>query len=152
YSSVKPAFGYHPEQQLPTEQECNELFKWLKEHRYQMAAIGEVGLPYYRRLEGKVSNRDFGAYLDLLETFIQLAKGWELPIVLHAVYDDAPSVCDLLEKHSITKAHFHWFKGDDRTITRMIENGYYVSVTPDVVYEEEIQRLVKRYPINKLMI
>jgi TatD DNase family protein len=34
----------------------------------------------------------------------------------------------------------------------MIENGYYVSVTPDVVYEEEIQCLVKRYPINKLMI
>lgn len=71
---------------------------------------------------------------------------------MHAVYDDAPMACDLLEKHSIEKVHFHWFKGDGKTIERMIANGYFISVTPDVVYEQEIQQIVNAYPLERIMI
>ena len=38
------------------------------------------------------------------------------------------------------------------TVERMIRNGYYVSVTPDSVYEQEIQMLIKQYPIERLMV
>jgi TatD DNase family protein len=34
----------------------------------------------------------------------------------------------------------------------MINNGYHVSVTPDVCYEKEIQDLVSQYPIELLMV
>jgi TatD DNase family protein len=34
----------------------------------------------------------------------------------------------------------------------MVHNGYYISVTPDVVYKEKIQRLVQSYPLEKMMI
>ncbi|MFD1347649.1 TatD family hydrolase [Oceanobacillus caeni] len=117
-----------------------------------MIAIGEVGLPYYLSKEGKVSEKEFQLYAELLEVFVKLAKEWDKPMVIHAVYDDAPIVCDLLEKYSVTKAHFHWFKGDEATIARMIENGYYISVTPEVVYKEKIQRLVQIYPIDQMMV
>lgn len=152
FSKVKPAFGFHPEQPLPTVEELNELLGWMEKHREEMIAIGEVGLPYYLRLEQRVSNQDFGQYMKLLESFIIKAKIWAKPIVLHAVYDDAPFVCDLLEKHSVRKAHFHWFKGDENTVERMAGNGYFISITPDVVYEEEIQQLVQRYPLEQMMI
>jgi TatD DNase family protein len=152
HQKVKPAFGFHPEQPLPTEEQQNKLLSWMNMHRSEMIAIGEVGLPYYLRLEQKVSRKQYDQYIDLLETFIQLAKKWEKPIVLHAVYDDAAIVCDLLEKYSVTEAHFHWFKGDAGTIMRMIENGYHISITPDVVYEEEIQQLVQTYPLEQMMI
>lgn len=49
------------------------------------------------------------------------------------------------------RAHFHWFKGADETIERMIGRGHYVSITPDVLYEEEIRRLVSLYPLELLM-
>lgn len=81
-----------------------------------------------------------------------LAKKWEKPIVLHAVYDDAPIVCDLLEKHDITKAHFHWFKGGQKTVKRMISNGYFISVTPEILYKEKIQQLAKSYPLEQIMV
>lgn len=68
------------------------------------------------------------------------------------MYDDAPLVCHLLEKHSVKKAHFHWFKGDSKTITRMIHNGYFISVTPDILYEQEIQQLVELYPLEAIMV
>ncbi|WML44238.1 TatD family hydrolase [Neobacillus sp. PS3-40] len=152
FQKVKPAFGFHPEQPIPTEEQQSELLNWMNEHRPEMIAIGEVGLPYYLRLEQKVSRKQYAQYIDLLETFIQLAKKWEKPIVLHAVYDDAPIVCDLLEKYSVTKAHFHWFKGDQKTIKWMIANGYHISITPDVVYEQEIQQLVQNYPVEQMMI
>jgi TatD DNase family protein len=152
YGKVKPAFGFHPEQPLPDENEMEKLVDWMNGHKKEMVAVGEVGLPYYLRSEQKVSPYDFGKYIELLEQFIKLAKKWEKPIVLHAVYDDAPIACDLLEKHSIEKAHFHWFKGDRKTIERIIANGYFISVTPDVVYEHEIQELVSIYPIEQIMI
>jgi TatD DNase family protein len=152
YQQVKPAFGFHPEQSLPTENELRLLIEWMEQNRHEMIAVGEVGLPYYLRKEQKGPSLQFDKYIELLVTFIKLAKKWDKPIVLHAVYEDAPIVCDLLEKHSVTKAHFHWFKGDEKTITRMIRDGYCISVTPEIVYKEKIQKLVQSYPLGQIMI
>lgn len=154
YQKIKPLYGFHPEQSLPTEDEFDTLIKWIVQHQAEMIAIGEVGLPYYLREDQKVSRSrsQYGKYIDYLETFLKIARKWNKPIALHAVYDDAPIVCDLLEKHSVTKAHFHWFKGDEKTISRMIEAGYFISVTPEIVYKEKIQKLVQTYPLTKMMI
>lgn len=146
---VKVAFGFHPEQALPKEQELAELFQWMEKHRDEMVAIGEVGLPYYLRKEQSIHNEP---YVEVLEQFIRLAKKWEKPLILHAIYEDAPLVCDLLETYSIPRAHFHWFKGDALTIERLIQNGYYISVTPDCLYEKEIQQIIRQYPLKQMMV
>lgn len=148
---VHPAFGFHPEQPLPSDQELERLFQWIECNQDKMIAVGEVGLPYYLREENTSSTFTYGGYVELLEQFILLAKKLGKPIVLHAVYDDAPAVCELLEKHNIKKAHFHWFKGDGLTIGRMIANGYHVSFTPDILYEEETRDVVKRFPPRLMM-
>lgn len=150
YSGIYPAFGYHPEQSLPDETELAAFFDWIAEHEKEMVAIGEVGLPYYMRRDNKQIKLE--KYIELLEQFILLAKRYDKPIILHAVYEDTSIVCDLLEKHSVRKAHFHWFKGDEKTVERMLENGYYISFTPDIVYEKEIQALAARYPLEQIMV
>ncbi|QED46908.1 TatD family hydrolase [Cytobacillus dafuensis] len=149
YQQVYPAYGYHPEQQLPHEKELVELINWMDRHQDEMIAVGEVGLPYYLRQEQDLER---APYLELLEEMTVKSKIWQKPLVLHAVYEDAKMVCDLLEKHSISKAHFHWFKGDEHTIDRMIQNGYFISITPDVLYENEIKELVKKYPLEQIMV
>ena len=83
---------------------------------------------------------------------IALSVELDKPIVLHAVYEDAEIVCDLLEQYGVKNAHFHWFKGDERIVRRMMNNGYFISITPDVLYEEEIQQLVLQYPLEQIMI
>lgn len=147
--SIFPAFGFHPEQNIPPIEELNNLFNWIRENKNHMVAIGEVGLPYYKNQEQAL---DYTPYIDLLESFIKLANELNKPIILHAVYQDAEIACHLLEKYSVKKAHFHWFKGNKKTIERMMKNGYYVSITSDVLYESEIIDLVKDYPLNLLMI
>ncbi len=149
YPQVKAAFGFHPEQALPNPEQEDALFTWIRLHADEMVAIGEVGLPYYLKQENTV---DYIPYISLLERFIVLAKELEKPIVLHAVYEDASIACDLLEKHGVTNAHFHWFKGDDEVIQRMIHNGYFISITPDCTYEMEIQQLIKKVPIERMMV
>ncbi|MDP1512871.1 TatD family hydrolase [Paenibacillus sp. CMAA1739] len=150
---VRPAFGFHPEQALPPQTELDLLFDWMDEHVQQMVAVGEVGLPYYNRLEATRSGDafDLAPYIALLERFVQFASKHNKPIVLHAVYEDADIACDLLERHDVTQAHFHWFKGSVATTERMARNGYYVSFTPDLLYEEEIGSLARQYPSNQVM-
>lgn len=147
---VKPAFGFHPEQALPPDRDISDLLTFIKSHQEKMVAVGEVGLPYY--LKQKNMTLQIEPYIEILEIMIKQAAILNKPIVLHAVYEDARRVCDLLEKHSIKQAHFHWFKGDYNTIERMAESGYYISVTPDVLYEKEIRDLVATYPLSQLMV
>ncbi|WP_087972205.1 TatD family hydrolase [Oceanobacillus rekensis] len=147
---IRPTFGFHPEQPLPTDSEVAQLLQFIQDNQHYMIAIGEVGLPYY--LRESHPEMQIEPYIELLEIFVQQTVKLNKPIILHAVYDDAPIVCDLLEKYTVTKAHFHWFKGDQRTIERMKQNNYYISVTPDVLYEQEIQALVKSYPIEQMMV
>ena len=75
-----------------------------------------------------------------------------MPIILHAVYEDADIVCDLLEKYKVSRAHFHWFKGSDETMKRMMKNGYYISITPDVLHKEKIRKIVSYYPLEYMMV
>ncbi|MHA6260237.1 TatD family hydrolase [Sporosarcina sp. CAU 1771] len=150
HAGIRTAFGYHPEQAPPSDVELEKLFSFMELNKNQMVAIGEVGLPYYLRQEEP--RLPLEPYYEMLEAFIHRAKNWDKPINLHAVYEDADIVCDLLEKHSVDKAHFHWFKGFPSTFGRMIRNDYYVSVTPDCIYEPEIQHLIESYPINRLMV
>lgn len=150
-SRIQPAFGFHPEQEIPSTQEVDSLLTWMENHVQEMVAVGEVGLPYYTKLE-RNGELDYTRYIQLLERFIQFAARYDKPIVLHAVYEDATIACDLLEKHGVKHAHFHWFKGDQSVVERMMTNSYYISITPDVLYEEEIQQLVMTYPLELMMI
>ncbi|WP_149096066.1 TatD family hydrolase [Paenibacillus terrae] len=150
---VRPAFGFHPEQPLPSQAELDLLFDWMDKHVEHMVAVGEVGLPYYNRLEAleRGVSFDLAPYIELLERFVRFAGKHNKPIVLHAVYEDADIACDLLERHGVTQAHFHWFKGSAATTERMARNGYYVSLTPDLLYEDEIRNLATQYPSGQVM-
>lgn len=150
---VKPAFGFHPEQPIPPVEEIQSLFAFMEDHLDEMIAVGEVGLPYYSRLEAVSEGKEWNnhPYEALLEQFIVFAKKHDKPIILHAVYEDADMACDLLEKHEITSAHFHWFKGSPETIQRLAKAGYYISFTPDIIYESEIRQLARQYPITQVM-
>src|SRR5690606_34414507 len=132
------------------------LVGWIRERAAagEAFSIGEIGLPYYTELEAKENARSFDLqpYIAFLERMLILAKELERPVALHAVYEHADIVCELLEKYEISKAHCHWFKGSPGTLERMKRAGYFISITPDVIYEEEIQIIVKHYPMEQLMV
>ncbi|MFP3670320.1 TatD family hydrolase, partial [Priestia sp. SIMBA_032] len=92
---------FHPEQQIHKE-ECEQIYQLIEQNAEEIVAIGEVGLPYYLRKEDERIAAD--PYIAVLKKFIELASKYNLPIVLHAVYEDADIVCDLLEKYKVSRA------------------------------------------------
>ncbi|MFD3449971.1 TatD family hydrolase [Microbacteriaceae bacterium 4G12] len=149
HSFIHPALGYHPEQEVDFKQ-CEDIYQLIEKEAHRIVAIGEVGLPYYLRQENP--NLLLAPYIEILERFVYLAKKYDLPIILHAIYDDANIVCDLLESYQVRRAHFHWFKGSIGTMERMIRNGYYISITPDIVDKEKIRDIAAFYPLSNLMV
>ncbi|PEJ09644.1 TatD family hydrolase [Bacillus wiedmannii] len=149
YPFVHPAIGFHPEQPIHKE-ECEQIYKLIEEHVEDIVAIGEVGLPYYLRKEDE--HIAVNSYISVLQRFVELASKYDLPIILHAVYEDADIVCDLLEQYKVSRAHFHWFKGSETTMKRMMKNGYYISITPDVLHKEKIRKIVSYYPLEYMMV
>jgi TatD DNase family protein len=147
---IKPAYGYHPEQPLPSNEEILDILSFLKENKDSMAAVGEVGVPYY--LKQELPELDPAPYHEILQMFVQEAKALDKPIILHAVYEDADKAISLLERFSIHHAHFHWFKGSSKTLQKMKDNGYYISLTPDLLYEKEIMTIAEDYPLELLLV
>ncbi|QIW15918.1 deoxyribonuclease [Pasteurellaceae bacterium RH1A] len=149
-SKLHIAAGFHPEQALPSPSEIQALFDWIDENHHRLSAIGEVGLPYYLKKENP--SLDYQPYLELLERFIITAKRWDLPLNLHIVYEDTELALALLEKHQISKAHFHWFKASPALINKLLDTAYMVSVTPDILWNAKTQAVVKAFPLKRLMI
>ncbi|MBB6675503.1 TatD family hydrolase [Cohnella nanjingensis] len=152
---VMPAYGHHPEQSALNEAALDALCAWIRARDAvgEPFAIGEVGLPYYTRTEAEERGEAFdeAPYVRQLDRFAALAAELDRPIALHAVYEDADKALDILARRGVRRAHFHWFKGSPATVARLIAEGYYVSVTPDVAYEQEIRTLASVVPLDRLM-
>lgn len=150
FSTVHIAAGFHPEQPLLSDDEWHVFKQWIINHRQQLTAIGEIGLPHYLNREGKI--QDMASYELVLERFIKLAAELELPVVLHAVYDDALTVLTLLEQYRVKRTHFHWFKASDEVLQHVIDGDYMMSVTPDVIWNAKTRQVITQVPLEQLMI
>ena len=144
------AVGFHPEQPLLNLEEQEELFQWIDEHHSSISAIGEVGLPHYSKRENL--NLDYALYIELLERFILIAKKWDLPLNLHIVHNDVDIALELLEKHNIQRAHFHWFKTDEKSFQKFLSTPYFASLTPDILWNPKTQYVAQHLSLNRLMI
>jgi TatD DNase family protein len=167
------AVGYHPEQPLPAEKEIVELESLMKWERKNISAIGEVGLPHYSLVEGnfnptslsfstpnpfsystnvRESSSTLERYTELLQHFCYLANQQDLPLLLHAVHDKATIALDHLVARQVGRAHFHWLKAKNEVVERIIQEGYHISVTPEVCYRERDQHLLQQIPIEYLLL
>ncbi|AVM59299.1 TatD family deoxyribonuclease [Haemophilus haemolyticus] len=142
--------GFHPEQPLLNLEEQEELFQWIDEHHSLISAIGEVGLPHYSKRENL--NLDYAPYIELLERFILIAKKWDLPLNLHIVHNDVDTALELLQKNNIQRAHFHWFKTDEKSFQKFLSTPYFASLTPDILWNPKTQYVAQHLSLNRLMI
>lgn len=68
------------------------------------------------------------------------------------MYDDTDIALNLLAKHGIHKAHFHWFKASDAMFEKLLDTPYFVSLTPDILHNPKTQKVAQRFPLERLLI
>lgn len=153
YPKMHVCLGIHPE--FPEYyHEFDQVKRQIIENKENIIAIGEIGLPYYKLMDMKDSDKKELKIkgLHLLSRFLDLAETLHLPVILHAIEETAQAALDELEKRKIEKALFHWFEGPIDVMTSIIEKGYYISISPEVIYNADYAEFVKQVPLKNIVL
>jgi len=150
--AIYPCAGFHPDRPELGDADLEKVEEQVHAHQSRLVAIGEVGLPWYS-LEGAADpatlmTRGRAA----LDRMLTLAARYDLAVVLHAPHGAAVGALEALERHGIERAVFHWHKAPAEVTRAIVDAGYLVSVTPEVVYRERDRDLVERVPLESLLV
>jgi len=142
YSTLKACLGLHPEYTWSTSDHQVELESdFIKENSSSLVAISEIGLDYkYPEHERQIH---------ALKRFLALAEELDLPVVLHS-RRAAGAILNVLKSFSV-RADLHAFSGNMEEARKAVDQGYYLSIGPNVIYNTYRQELVKIIPVERLL-
>jgi TatD DNase family protein len=142
---IFPAAGLYPTLLEPDQAEA--LNRFIREHRPELVAIGEVGLDYWMVKEEK----DRELQREIFKRFIGLAAEVDLPLNVHSRSAGRQAI-DLLLGSGAARVQLHAFDGRASTALPAVEAGYFFSIPPSVVRSRQKQKLVKRLPLACLLV
>ncbi|MGC8895546.1 MAG: TatD family hydrolase [Candidatus Bathyarchaeia archaeon] len=143
---VYAALGIHPwNVQALTDEELQETLKLISEQKGNKAfvAIGEVGLDYkYAKIWDK--------QLMVFNEMLHLAEKLELPVIIHS-RGTTTQIVEMLPSYKIKKVLLHWFSNPISLLTKVVENGYYITEGPPTAYSNGIREVVRKIPLTNLL-
>lgn len=123
------------------------LSAFIRDHRNDIAAIGEVGLDHW--IIKTDSQRE--VQREIFKRFIELSLELDLPINVHSRSAGRQTV-SLLLASGAGKVQLHAFDGRAAAAMEAVEAGYYFSVPPSVVRSRQKQKLVGHLPLSCLLL
>jgi TatD DNase family protein len=142
---VEPCIGLYPDQLDPADEEG--MARAIREHAAELRAIGEVGLDYWIAQEEEQRQRQ----RELLSCFVALARETDLPLNLHSRSAGHHAV-DFLRDLGARKVLLHAFDGRAHHALKAVEAGYLFSIPPSIVRSRQKQKLVRRLPLEVLVL
>jgi TatD DNase family protein len=144
---VIPGVGVHPSEALNVDH--GEAVRFVREHASEAALVGEVGLDYaypFARSDG-ARERMRGLYSGLVE----VAAETGLPVSVHSrsAYRDS---LDILRRHEVPGAVFHWYDGPLETLRLILDSGFYVSATPAAEYSKGHRAVLTEAPMERILV
>lgn len=140
--------GLHPEWD-PVQSESLPWFEeTIRKGPDQIAVIGEIGLPSYR----SVTPRQWRAAIALAERQLRLAVTFRKPVVLHAVHRAAEPMLEILSHYPVPAAVFHWLKAPPAVMHRIAAAGYYVGLTPDILWRSRDHQVLVAFPPDRILL
>jgi len=149
---VRPAMGFHPDWLKLTDDDLELVEAQVAANHSRLIALGEIGLPWYCLGEAADATEVLTRGRGRLARLLDLARRFDLPVILHAPHGAAVAALEALRRHGIDRAVFHWHKAPAEVTRNIVEAGYMVSVTPEVVYRDRDRDLVEAVPIESLLV
>jgi TatD DNase family protein len=142
---VRPAAGLFPAVLDPAQAQA--LHELIRAHRGRLAAVGEVGL------DGWVVKDADGRELQraIFAGFIRLAIELDLPLNVHSRSAGRETVAMLLDAGA-RRVQLHAFDGRAAAALPGAEAGFFFSIPPSIVRSAQKQKLVRRLPLDCLLI
>ena len=148
YDNMFATLGIHPES---ADTYTEEDLKYVEEHINdpKVVAIGEIGLDYYWRKDNKEEQ------IKVFEAQIELAKKYNLPIVVHC-RDAYGDVLDILKQYAPydNGGVIHCYSGSIEWARQIIQLGFLISFTGVVTYSNavNVQEVAKWVDDDKFMV
>jgi TatD DNase family protein len=139
------AAGLHPE--YPDAEQAGAIERFIREHRGELTAIGEVGLDHWLVQDEAARERQKANF----ERFIALSLELGLPLNVHSRSAGEKTVALLLDRGA-RRVHLHAFDGRAAKALPAVEAGYFFSIPPSVVRSAQKQKLVRRLPLTCLLL
>lgn len=142
------AMGMHPSDiDLDDLDACVEL---IRKEKDALSAVGEIGLDFwYKWVRKDTEQKD--AQRRVFRVLLELAKELDLPAVVHTRGTWRESF-DTVKSIGIRKCVFHWYSGPLDVLKDILDNGYFISASPSLVYSEPSREAVAYAPIESVMI
>jgi TatD DNase family protein len=147
---VHAAIGFHPERYELTPENLTSTLAMVRANRDGICAIGEVGLPWYGEPARRADVIERGR--GILQRFAELASELDLPLILHCPHERACDALRIILTAKVRRAVFHWHKSDAATTNAILDAGYFISLTPEVVYRDRDQALAAIVPLDQMMV
>lgn len=138
---VRPALGFHPLLASDQYEEIDEFERLVNSARY----IGEIGLDFTLRDQKKKDRQ-----VELLDHILSLTYGQDKIFSLHSRWAES-KLLDLLIQHNCRRCIFHWYSGSLRTLQRIIECGYHLSINHQMLTTSNGRKIIQATPVDRVL-
>lgn len=119
-------------------------------------AIGEIGLDYGYGFDNLTADdkRTFKKkQQELFGKQIQLAKEYDIPIVVHAGYGTDKDIVKVLKQEHAQEVggQIHGYMSKRESLTELIDSGFYISFGYYHSKEEELKKIVEMTPMERIL-
>ena len=129
-----------------SEKDISEAISFIKRHKEELSAVGEVGLDYHHVKEEEWQEKQ----KEMFRRFIRLAKELNKPLVIHC-RDAFEDTIKILEEEKADRVMFHLF-GDKKSCSKILDNNWFISIGPLLLRSKTIKKIARFMPLNRIML
>lgn len=148
YPEIIPCAALHPiDASSLSSEEILKTLDFVERNISSFKGIGETGLDF------KFVSSDAEKELQYFSfsKFIELAKKYDLPLIVHSRQSHR-QVVDILDSFSPNKVLMHWFFESLKLAKVVVNRGYYISVGPAFFGNIHLEKVVKWIPLENLLL
>lgn len=144
YSEVLACLGVYPLDALKmSDDKLDKEIDFIRENRGDMVGIGEVGMDFKETDERDRQEKNF-------RKFISLAMELDKPVIVHSRKAERECI-EVLESMGATRVVMHCFSGKLSLVTRILDNGWYLTIPANVTRSRHFQEIVGMAPLSQLL-
>ena len=142
HKNIYCSIGFHPHDA----DKYDEIFIKGNINSFNVVAIGEIGLDYYRNLSPKEIQ------ITVFKKQIEIALANNMPIIIHD--RDAHKDCfDILNEYKTDKVVFHSFSGDEIFAEAVLSQGWFIAFNGIITFKKNrLENIVRMVPNDKFFV
>jgi len=126
--------------------DVDKELEFIKEHKDEIAAIGECGLDYHWSKDPEIHKKMKVNFEKALQTAEKIKK----PVVVHTRKAEADCL-DMLESSNVKNIVLHCFTGKKSLVKRAADLGYYFSIPSLIEKLKHFQMVAEIANINQIL-